>query len=81
MDSLICTFPFAKAPISQSRDEPSCKNDSAVVYGYLIRIDQNDAPTHTYEINKTKIMIGRRRSNDILLTENTISSRHCEIGM
>ena len=72
------TFPMTQVigSVSQSSNE----SDPDIIYGYLSRVDQNDVPVRTYALNKTTVTIRRKRSNDILLTDNTISSKHCEIG-
>ena len=54
-------------------------NDEDVVYGYLIRVDDNDLTVNTYELKNTTVSIGRQQTNDLVLEDETISSNHCEI--
>lgn len=55
--------------------------DENTVYGYLVRVDENDTPLETYELRRSTVSIGRKKTNHLILTDNTISSNHCEIGM
>ena len=50
--------------------------------GFLIQVDDEDSPTETYILYKYKTRIGRKeKDNDVVIDNETISSRHCEIGM
>ena len=74
-------LPETQALDSVSDSEEEEVDNGDLPYGYLIRINEKDEPTETFELNKKTITIGRKKSNDIVLTDNTISSLHCELGM
>lgn len=54
-------------------------NDSNDVRGYLIRIDVNGNAVNTFILTKETTSIGRKKSNDIILIDATVSSNHAEI--
>eukprot|EP01084_Bolivina_argentea_P294708 507177_1 len=54
-------------------------NISPEIHGYLIRIDNNGNNDTPFILTKRTTSIGRSPSNDIILTEPTISSLHAEI--
>ena len=56
-------------------------NNNNDVRGYLIRIDlkQNGKATNTFILTKETTTIGRKKSNDIILIDQTVSSSHAEI--
>eukprot|EP01083_Nonionella_stella_P183092 660706_1 len=61
----------------ESSDHP---NETDIeVYGYLVRIDHNGALQTPFLLTKETNTIGRMKTNVIVLTNPTISSKHAEI--
>ena len=47
--------------------------------GWLVRLNSQDLPIQSYELNKPVISIGRNSSCDIVVDDKTVSRRHCTI--
>ena len=50
-----------------------------VVCGYLIRINPSGTPLNTFILTDETTSIGRKKDNQIILMDPTVSSRHAEI--
>ena len=69
---------------SDDNDDNNANNDTnnnnnTDVYGYLIRIDVYGQEINTFILTKETTTIGRKKKNDIILIDNTVSSNHAEI--
>eukprot|EP01083_Nonionella_stella_P232678 820521_1 len=58
---------------------PSPNKPTTDVHGYLVRIDASGNHQTPFILTKSTTTIGRKKNNDIILTNNTISSNHAEI--
>eukprot|EP01084_Bolivina_argentea_P111020 198188_1 len=62
----------------EDNNQPSLQKDNHV-YGYLVSYNDNDTSGRPYILIKPTKKIGRKYSNDIHLSNNTISYNHAEI--
>jgi hypothetical protein len=72
-------------PSPKDDDEDSDKtvfmgaSNKHMLIGWLIELDSKEMPVNSYQIFNQKTTIGRRKNNDIVIREQTLSGTHCII--
>jgi hypothetical protein len=57
----------------------SCERQTEYLTGWLVELNFNDQPIKSYQLLNTKMSIGRKQDNDIIIESGTISRHHCHI--
>jgi len=57
----------------------SCERQTEYLTGWLVELNIYDQPVKSYQLFNTKISIGRKQDNDIVVESGTVSRHHCHI--
>lgn len=75
-------FPFTNHDLDLSKTvllRASSSVSKINLVGWLVFLDLEGLPTNSYQLFNRRMTIGRARTNDIVLSDDTVSGFHCSI--